>query len=422
MFVALACTVAVAACAPAGAGQEGGGAGVPLGAAKEDYVAALSDMEPVTLGFGGMTSGPNTPTVQAYVRYGELVDEWSGGKITFEFDFGGAKLTLDKMADGLGQGRMDMGTFVPAYQPDEWPVANLGASLGFIGSGSPIAGRLALLAARLDFAHSFEPLVQEMTEGGIVATMPIFQNNEARMHCVSATPLQSLADLAGKRIRVADSGQARMAEAIGMVPVSMVNAEMYQGLQRGVVDCAVNGVSAGFTGGYYDVVSSWTLENEELVWTQTATAWGFGESMWNELPLAARQLLWDTLPQLIEGQVEASFGSTWDSLVAARDQYDVAVGEYGADVMQVAAQQHEEEKAAVAGNAEQQGVTDDGAALVARYEDAYDRWYTIVTEELGYTDTVTWGSYADEFDPATFDARPLADRMYEEILLPKRPA
>ena len=125
-----ACTAVLTACAPPGAGGAGDGEGVPIGATKEDYVAALADMEPVTLGFGGFTSGPNVPTAQAYVRYGELVNEWSGGKITFEYDFGGAKLTLDKMADGLGQGRMDMGTFVPAYQPDEWPVANLSAGLG----------------------------------------------------------------------------------------------------------------------------------------------------------------------------------------------------------------------------------------------------------------------------------------------------
>jgi TRAP-type C4-dicarboxylate transport system substrate-binding protein len=265
--------VALAACAPPGARASGVDAGVPAGAGREEYVAALADVEPIALEFGGLTGGPNTPTVAAYVEYGELVSDWSGGKVTFEFDFGGAKLSLDKMADGLGQGRMDMGTFVPAFQPSEWPVANLAANLGFLGSGSPIAGRLALLAARMDFAHGWEPLVEEMTEHGIVITMPIFQNNEARMHCVSETPLRSLDELAGKRIRVADSGQLRMAEALGMVPVSMVNAEMYQGLQRGVVDCAVNGVSAALTQGYYDVVNSWTLENNDLVWGQTGTAW-----------------------------------------------------------------------------------------------------------------------------------------------------
>lgn len=425
-FAAIAAAVgmlALAACAPGAASDKKAetGAGVPAGSGKAEYVAAFADIEPIKLNFGGLSGGPQTPTVAAYVKYGELLTEWSGGKITFEYDYGGAKLTLDKMADGLGQGRMDMGIYIPAYQPDKWPVTNLVATLGYIGHGSPIIGKLAALAAKMDFGHSWEPLQKETHGHGVHAAMPLFQNHEVRMHCTSETPLQSLDDLRGKRTRISDSVQRRMAEALGMVPVSMVNAEMYQGLQRGVVDCAVNGVAAAGTQGYYDVVNSWTLEDGDLVWNQTPTAWGFSAKQWDSLPLAARQLLWDTLPHMLELQIEAAVGELHSSLTMAKEK-GIAIGAFGDDVMRVATEQHAKEKATAAAEAKQLGLTDDGEAMVAEYEATYAKWFDIVTKELNYPPDATWAEFAEAFDVGAFDAKPLVDRIYQEVLLPKRPS
>lgn len=421
--------LALAACSPEGTSSEPAGAmagaeagaGVPAGSGKEAYVAALADMQPITLNFGGLSGGPQSPTVAAYVKYGELVTEWSGGKITFDYDFGGAKLTLDKMADGLGQGRMDMGLFIPAYQPDKWPVTNLIAGLGGIGKGDPVAGKLAMLAAKLEFGHTWDALQKETNQHGVQAAIPLWQNHEVRMHCTSATPLQSLADLKGKRMRISDSAQSRVAKALGMVPVSMVNAELYQGLQRGVVDCAVNGIAPADQQGYYDVVKSWTLESDELVWNQSPTAWGYSAKQWSQLPLAARQLLWDTLPTMIELQIESAYGQLHQSLTAAKEK-GIAIGAYDDEVLQVVRNQVATEKTTIAEEIKKLGLAEDGAKVVADYEATFNKWFDIASKELNYPADVAWDKFAETFDVSSFDAKPLVDRLYQEVLLPRRPS
>jgi len=96
----------------------------------------------------------------------ELRTQLSSGKITFEHDFGGAKVSLDKMADALGQGRTDMGPYIPAYQPDEWPVANAVGGMSVYGKPHPISARMAAFAAQAEFGQTFAPLQEEAAEHG----------------------------------------------------------------------------------------------------------------------------------------------------------------------------------------------------------------------------------------------------------------
>jgi TRAP-type mannitol/chloroaromatic compound transport system substrate-binding protein len=67
-------------------------------------------------------------------------------------------------------------------------------------------------------------------------------------------PLNSVADLQGKRIRTAGAYWARWAEAVGATPVSMSVNETLEGLNQGVVDCTASNTADFVNFGFIDVV------------------------------------------------------------------------------------------------------------------------------------------------------------------------
>lgn len=60
---------------------------------------------------------------------------------------------------------------------------------------------------------------------------------------VCTSPVSSLADLEGTRIRTGAANQARWAETLNAVPVQMSANEMHEALDRNVVDCSTLAVS-----------------------------------------------------------------------------------------------------------------------------------------------------------------------------------
>jgi len=79
------------------------------------------------------------------------------------------------------------------------------------------------------------------------------------------TPVKSLDDLKGKKIRVFNNTMRDFLSGLGATSVSMAFAEVVPALNNGVVDCAVTGSLSGNTAGWGEV--SKTLYNMSLGWS-----------------------------------------------------------------------------------------------------------------------------------------------------------
>ncbi|MCM3661560.1 TRAP transporter substrate-binding protein [Georgenia satyanarayanai] len=78
----------------------------------------------------------------------------------------------------------------------------------------------------------------------------------------SDAPIETPADLAGKKIRVQESElHIAMAEALGGAGTPMAYGELYTGLQSGVVDAAENNEVSYFTQRHYEVAPYWSYTN-----------------------------------------------------------------------------------------------------------------------------------------------------------------
>lgn len=65
--------------------------------------------------------------------------------------------------------------------------------------------------------------------------------------------IDSITDLAGKKVRVSGAPAADTLKKLGATAVNMTGGEVYQGLQRGIVDCASTGTTYGFKNRWHEV-------------------------------------------------------------------------------------------------------------------------------------------------------------------------
>jgi TRAP-type C4-dicarboxylate transport system substrate-binding protein len=107
-------------------------------------------------------------------------------------------------------------------------------------------------------------------------------------------PFASLADLAGRRVRVSSASQADLIEALGARPVATTFAEIMPNIRSGNLECAVTGTMSGNTIGLHEV----TTHVHTMALTWGLAVFGANRAAWLNLPAELRTLLQRELPKL----------------------------------------------------------------------------------------------------------------------------
>lgn len=107
-------------------------------------------------------------------------------------------------------------------------------------------------------------------------------------------PLASLADLAGRRIRVSAATQSDFVGALGGVPVLTGFAQIMASMASGNTECAITGTMSGNTLGLQEV----TTHVHALPVTWGLAIFGANLAAWSALPPDLRALLSRELPKL----------------------------------------------------------------------------------------------------------------------------
>jgi TRAP-type C4-dicarboxylate transport system substrate-binding protein len=109
-----------------------------------------------------------------------------------------------------------------------------------------------------------------------------------------AKPLGSLADLAGRRVRVSSATQSDWVVALGAIPVQTALAEIVANVRSGNIDCAITGTMSGNTIGLHEVTSH--VHTAPVNWGLAAFV--ANGAAWNALPMDLQGLLRRELPKL----------------------------------------------------------------------------------------------------------------------------
>jgi TRAP-type C4-dicarboxylate transport system substrate-binding protein len=155
-------------------------------------------------------------------HWAEEVTKRTGGKVAVKTFPAGTLLGAREMYDGVTKGIADIGLGAPSYDPGRFPLTS-GASL-------PVGFRDATVASRTLWALTQEFKPKEFEEFKVIA---MFTTEPGYIQ--SRTPVSSLAELKGMKLRAAGTG-VPVLKALGASPVGMPMPEVPQSVQTRVID------------------------------------------------------------------------------------------------------------------------------------------------------------------------------------------
>ena len=263
-------------------------------------------------------------------------------------------------------------------------------------------------AVGLELSWQSEEVLEEYENQGLVPLFPVSASASFYPACTQEGT--SEADWNGRQIRAGSRAHEAMAQGIGATPVSLDFVEVYEALQRGTVDCALNSMNSAYDYGFIDVAPHVSYPTETSVPRGPGAVVG-GADVAN-LPLAYKQVLFDSLVESFMGSAEVVIHGNYEG-VAEIHEVGGTIQEMDAAVQESIAATNEERITEI----ENDGTH--GTDLKERVLTSGEKW-TEKAEELGFVDEGGFSDFDEWFDPET-DFRPFAEAVYEEILLEHRP-
>lgn len=280
-------------------------AGCAVGRERADPATPLEAMEPVVLTLSESGSQRSIFGV-GWDAFAAEVERRSQGKITVETYWDGSLLSATEALGGLSSGVADLGSLSINYFDQELPVGNWIAGIGAPVTENVRASLLGGSAAAFQYVRHDPGLTEEMDDHNLVALGAVSSTAQT-LACVD--PVRSVADAAGKRTRTGGLQWQAEAAAMGMVPVSLPLSEIYESLQRGVVDCVMMAPNTIQSYGFAELAKHITLLP---LTAQQGNLFAMNRDAWEALPIAAREILHDSAYTLLAAATGKVMENTYD--------------------------------------------------------------------------------------------------------------
>jgi TRAP-type C4-dicarboxylate transport system substrate-binding protein len=213
--------------------------------------------------------------------YAKRVAEKTGDAIKFDVHSGGVLLPARSALSGMTNGVAQYGHVTGAYVPADLRYDNVLNDLSFVAD-DPLAAALAVTEVKLK-----NDLLQKEYKANKVVFGSSYSMTNYYLICRGnvTTPDQ----LKSKRVRTGSTAQIQWTQFMGAVPVSVPATEIYTGLQRGNVDCALGDASFLTTSFKLQEVA----KNVTLISLGTHTSGGefFNQKFWKDRSVEERKLL-----------------------------------------------------------------------------------------------------------------------------------
>lgn len=215
----------------------------------------------------------NLDLIQIDRHWAELVNRLAGDELQIEFRAGGTLMPVTEVFDATETGSIEAS--------GDWPGYWAGRSPAF----SPL-GTTTSLFNGVDYLNwiqqwgGFELYQEVYGEYNMVYLPYGITNNESGF--MGRTPITSLDDLDGKRLRLSGRDQGRVLEQLGGSQVTLAGGEIYQAVERGVVDGAeFSTPGVDYNAGFAEVAEHWSVPG----WHQSASVFGvmINKDAWDAL-------------------------------------------------------------------------------------------------------------------------------------------
>lgn len=155
----------------------------------------------------------------------------SNGTLKIDISYGGVLATVGEIPSAIENRVIDMGNLVTPYFPDQFIINN---AIPFFWPQPKSQGELGELM--LKWHDEIPAFGAELAKFNlrVVSVRPLPPYG---MLCT--TPIRSMEDFKGKRVRSYGRALPAMLEAIGAVPVGLPDVEAYEAMRNNILDCSV---------------------------------------------------------------------------------------------------------------------------------------------------------------------------------------
>ena len=315
--------------------------------------------------------------------------------------------------DALRDGRLDLGQVLPLYEPTEYPANAALIEAGFISNQSAVVGTLQSNSWPNEVAFDTPEIEQEFTDHGMKMLVPIYNSGVNALFC--GEEKNTLSTINGSQVAVGGVAQGTQIESLGGTSASVPYTELFESLERGVVDCSVSSLTVGVLGGFIPAAPN-VVVDPEAGFALAPGAMAMSQTTWDSLPLVAQQLFWDKIDLFMASNVTDKI---WPNTADAVSQ----AHEAGGSVQTFDDEARETLQGANEGLLDALRGTEalDGDALVDGAQESAEKWQGIV-EELGYEDEVDYDGFDEWYNPDELDAEEWAQRLMEDVFNEHRPS
>lgn len=207
-----------------------------------------SSAEPVELHFSHFTSNLHHLNVEVYEPFAKEVEEKTEGRVKIYIHPGASLTPANENYDATATGVVDIAHCVLGYTPGRFPLADVfDLPFMFRSAKHAIQVLTELYEADADFAKQFDDVkilwFGSLEPGQFLTTKPV----------------KTLADIKGLKLRSPGPMQNKVIEALGGVPVSMPITDVYDSMDRGIIDGAVTTASSLESYRLNEVVTNLTM-------------------------------------------------------------------------------------------------------------------------------------------------------------------
>lgn len=164
----------------------------------------------------------------------EEVAKRTDGELKFNIQFGGVLASVREIPTAIETGLIDIGNVVVPYFPEQMPINN---ALPFFTPNTRTQREVGELW--LQWHEEIPAFSEELARYNqkllTVRALPNYG-------FICTEPIRTLKDFKGKRIRTYGVALPALVEALGGVPVSFVDVEMYEAMSNNILDCSASDI------------------------------------------------------------------------------------------------------------------------------------------------------------------------------------
>ena len=297
-----------------------------------------------------------------YVEFAKKVAEETDGEINFTVFSAGSLLPPASSLQGVRDGIAQVTYHAGSYPPSELPIDNLIGNMAFYNTDP-----LVMAFASTEFGLTNPAQLAEWKANGVIYGGG-YSTSQYFMQC--NTPVRTLADIKGKRLRMAGGAWSRFAEFVGAVPVSMPSSEMYTGLDAGSLDCAVAAADALDSFSLKDVVTD--MNTLAIGNYYAGFEWGYNVAFWQSISPENRRVLFNEMAYYL-AEHRIAFDKDVEKAVDSAKEDGMTVAEPDQALKDALAEFVVADEATLIANAKDRGVKDPEAILTA-FKALVDKW------------------------------------------------